>query len=121
MITIISRCEDTQMPLDVDKHIWRQIKGAFQTSAVKLVCSDEELEAALAASVGARVFLEPTGTKDIGDIPAGDIVLVLGNTAMNNLAWAESDETYSIKLPSQATHLYGSSAAAIALAIRYGQ
>ena len=119
MITIITRVEDTQMPLDVDQHLWRQVRGAFQTKSVVYVSSDEELQAALDNSSGARVFLEPTGEKGVNEIPDGDIVIVCGNTAMNNLAFAAPGETYSIKLPSQATHLYGSTAAGIALAVRH--
>jgi hypothetical protein len=78
---------------------------------------------ALDAVQGERVFLEPRGQLPVTAIPDGDIVLVLGNTAENNLAYAAAAETYSIATEGTENHnhLYGVNAAAIALAIRYGQ
>jgi len=77
-------------------------------------------EALAAAGDGARVFLEPTGTKGMADIPQGDIVLITGSTDYSNMEHAEAGETYKIKSVAK-THLYPSEAAAIALAIRHGQ
>ena len=57
MITIITRVEDTQMPLDVDQHLWRQVRGAFQTKSVVYVSSDEELQAALDKATTIEVTL----------------------------------------------------------------
>ena len=131
MITICARWEEAQMPAPVEYQLWRQIKNAFKVDRIMFVpiapdMEDYHLEQyatmdeALAACTGDRVFLEPTGTKGILDIPAGDIVLITGCTTATNLAYAGADETYKIKSP-QATALYPSEAAAIALAIRYGQ
>ena len=123
MITIITRYEDTQMPRDVDRQMWRQLKGAFRVDKLIFVEDDKQLEDALmgTSDLGDHVFLEPLGSKTVKDIPTGDIVMVVGNTAMNNRAWAEADEEYSISCPSLPTHLYGINAAAIALAFRHGQ
>jgi hypothetical protein len=78
---------------------------------------------ALDSVEGERVFLEPSGERTVAWIPEGDIVLVVGNTAENNLAYASVDETYRIDTEGtdDHNHLYGSNAASIALAIRYGQ
>lgn len=115
MIQIITRYEDTQMPPEVDRQIWRQLKGAFAVQRLVMVESDEEMKHAIALAHGQLVFLEPTGTHTVDEIPAGDVVLVLGNSAMNNLAFAQDFQTYRIDCVSQPTHLYGVCAAAIAL------
>ena len=80
----------------------------------------DTMEEALESCEGERVFLEPTGYNTMHEIPQGDVVLILGNSAMSNIEHANVNETFKIFSP-QATHLYGSNAAAIALAIRYGQ
>ena len=130
MITIIARWEESQMPPMVEWQLWRQLRGAFKINRlifVPVLLPDnyhveqfDTMGEALDAAVGQRVFLEPTGSKGMFDIPDGDIVLITGDTDSNNLAYAKADETYSIKSP-QRTVLYPSEAAAIALAIRYGQ
>jgi hypothetical protein len=132
MITIIANWEQAQMPPTVEYQLWRQLKGAFKVQRIMYVpitpgMDDYHLEqhatmedALAAAGDGERVFLEPTGTKGMLDIPSGDIVLITGNTDANNLAYAEAGETYEIKSP-QRTALYPTEAAAIALAIRHGQ
>lgn len=135
-ITIVTRWETTQMPAQVEWQMWRQLKGAFHINrvfATPIVSSMEgygglkqfsSMEDALSAlDEGTRLcFLEPTGNHSIYDIPRDeDIALILGDSAMNNLAYASAGETYEIKAPSQVTHLYGVTAAGIALAIRYGQ
>lgn len=111
--------------------LWRQIVGAFRVARMIYVpiASGMEnhhleqyatIEEALAVAEGERVFLEPLGTKGLGDIPSGDIVLITGNTDHNHLAIAAEGETYQIKSP-QKTALYPSEAAAVALAVRHGQ
>lgn len=130
-ITIIVRWEDTQMPAPVEWQMWRQLKGAFKIDRFIFVPTNDKMEGyafdqadtvedALKATQGERVFLEPTGYKSVTEIPQGDIVLVVGNTAMHNMMHAQVNETYRIDTP-QASHLYGINAAAIALAIRHGQ
>lgn len=108
--------------------MWRQLRGAFRIKRLVFtpvfpelpwVEQYETMEEALASCQGQRVFLEPEGQKPVSEIPAGDIVLILGNTPMSNVAHAEPEETY--KINSEPGHLYGTNAAAIALAIRYGQ
>jgi hypothetical protein len=132
MITVVARWETTQMPPETEFQLWRQLRGAFQINRMVFVpimpsmvnysiSQYDTMEEALASCTGERVFLEPTGTKGMHDIPEGDIVLVLGDSGNSNLQYAQDDETYIINTPSVKTHLYGVNAAAIALAIRYGQ
>jgi hypothetical protein len=130
MITIVTRWETTQMPPEVEWQMWRQLKGAFEinrfifTPVVDLeggFSQAESIEEALqAVGPASRVFLEPSGYNALSAIPTGDIVIILGNTNMHNMEHAEVCETYKIHTPG-ATHLYGVNAAAIALAVRYGQ
>jgi hypothetical protein len=131
MITVIARWEDTQMPADVEYQMWRQLKGAYGidrlifTPVVETAFNVEQYDNMMtcllkADAEASRVFLEPSGYNPVGDIPQGDITLILGNTAMSNMEHAQVNETYSIASPASA-HLYGISAASIALAIRYGQ
>ena len=131
MITIIARWEQQQMPPQVEYQLWRQLRGAFKIDRLIFtpvlpqmfdyhVDQFDTMEEALASTMDELVFLEPTATNGLLDMPQGDIVLILGNTSKNNLAYAKTEETYSIQTP-QRTHLYPSEAAAIALSIRYGQ
>lgn len=120
------------MPADMEWRMWRQLKGAF--SIDRFVFSDIQegvdrypleqfatMEEALATCTGARIFLEPSVPKGMSDIPlTGDIVLVLGNTAMGNSDLALPEECYAISTPNP-TDMYGINAAAIALAYRVGQ
>ncbi|MGI9248715.1 MAG: hypothetical protein ACR2QI_06840 [Woeseiaceae bacterium] len=119
------------MPPETEWQLWRQLRGAFRINRFHMtpvvegfkyggVFQYETLEEALEAAEGDRVFLEPAGVNPVGDIPQGDIVLVTGNTEWDNKSYAKPEETYRINTPSK-TVLYGSDAAAIALAIRYGQ
>lgn len=117
MITIITRWEDKQMPRDLEQRMWRQIKGAFEVNQLVFVEGEDQMGDAIRASQGQRVFLEPRGQRSVKEIPKGDIVLVLGNTAMNNLKFANAGETYRIDTPGP-TDMYGTNAAAIALAMR---
>lgn len=103
------------MPRDVDRQMWRQLKGAFGVKKFVFVESEDDMGAAIRESQGKRVFLEPSGQRTVNEIPQGDIVMVLGNSAMNNLAYATPEETYRIDCVSQPTHLYGICAASIAL------
>ena len=124
MITVIYRPETNQVPAEVEMKIWRQLKGAFRISKLIRVPGDfDTMRQALDASEGERVFLEPKGERTVAWIPEGDIVIVVGNTAESNLAYADEFETYRIDTEGtdDHNHLYGSNAVAIALAIRYGQ
>ena len=112
------------MPPEVEAKLWRQLKGAFRINKLISVPGDfDTMRQALDSAVGDRVFLEPSGAWRLQDIPTGDIVLVVGNTAEGNLAYADDDETYRIATEGSTdhNHLYGSNAAAIALAVRFGQ
>ena len=131
MITIVARWEEAQMPPQVEWQLWRQLRGAFKVSRLIFTPIKPEMEEyhleqydtmdeALGRTKGVRVFLEPKGTKGMHDIPKGDIVLITGDTVHDNLSYAKKGETYAIHSPAK-THLYPSEAAAIALAIRYGQ
>ena len=121
------------MPPVVEWQLWRQLRGAFKISRLIFIPVKDEakqffvdqfdtMEEALAntVDVGERVFLEPTGYNPIVHIPQGDIVLITGCTTASNMSFANVNETYKIASP-QRTALYPSEAAAIALAIRYGQ
>lgn len=135
-VTVIARWETGQMSPLKEWNLWRQMRGAFGITRFKFVPvhdymsnididqydTMEEALASLPADVD-RVFLEPTGYKGMYDIPQGDIALILGNTDTHNMPHAHVNETYSIKTEggTQHNHLYPTEAAAIALAIRYGQ
>jgi hypothetical protein len=134
MITIVARWETTQMSPEVEWQMWRQLRGAFKVKRFVFVpCIPEmdnysfdqfdTMEEALASCEGERVFLEPGGYKTMHQIPQGDIVMVFGNSAKGNFDHALVNETYQIFTEGGTAHnhLYGSNAAAIALAIRYGQ
>jgi len=133
MITIITRWEESQMPSQVEWQLWRQLRGAFKITKIVFTPVIEEMKIhkvdqydTMADCIwnnegaGELVFLEPTGYNPVGDIPQGDIVMVLGNTDHDNMKYAKVNETYKIASP-QRTALYPTEAAAIALAIRYGQ
>lgn len=118
------------MPPELEWRMWRQLKGAFEIDRFIFTPvvdhkggfdQADTIEQALKA-VGPipRVFLEPTGYNALSAIPTGDIAMILGNTEMHNLTDAEVSETYKIYTPG-ATDLYGINAAAIAMAVRYGQ
>jgi len=124
------------MPPEVEWQLWRQLKGSFKvdnfifTPVVESMDNyafmqcDNMMTALLSAGPGTRVFLEPTGYNPVSAIPQDeDIVIVVGNTAMNNMEHARVNETYSISTEAGPTkaHLYGCNAAAIALAVRWGQ
>ena len=134
MITICARWETAQMPANIEWQLWRQIRGAFRVQRIVFVPVLEEMkeyyvdqcetmEEALASCEGHRYFLEPKGESGLSVLlpQREDIVLVLGDTNQNNLSHVTSDDhTVRIKTP-QRTHLYGVSAAAIALAYWVGQ
>lgn len=133
MITVIARWETTQMPADIEWQHYRQLRGAFGvnrfifTPVVETAANLEQYETLeeclLAADVGQRVFLEPSGYNSLHEQPEGDIVYVIGNTAQHNMEHATVVETYRIDTPTGPTsgHLYGSNALAVALALRWGQ
>lgn len=113
------------MSPQVEAKLWRQLRGAFGINQLIEVPGDfATVEEALENSPGARVFLEPKGVHSLAAMPPdGDLVLIVGNTAENNLSLARPSETYYIATngTENHNHLYGVNAAAIALAIRYGQ
>ena len=114
--------------------MWRQLRGAYEIDRLIFVPrfpsmdgytfdQADSMEEALRVLPGDchRVFLEPTGKKNISEIPrTGHIALILGDTNSHNLMHADEDETYHIASPGSAD-LYGINAAAIALAIEFGQ
>jgi len=122
------------MPPETEWQLWRQLRGAFKVKRFVFVPRVPEmdnysfdqfdtLEEALESCEGERVFLEPGGYNSMHQIPQGDIVMVFGNSAESNFSHAKVNETYQIFTEggTNHNHLYGSNAAAIALAIRYGQ
>lgn len=120
------------MPFDLEWRMWRQLRGAFEIDEFIFVGEPVEgsytfrqaptMSEALAVlpPTCQRVFLEPTGYNNLYDMPKGDIALILGNTEHDNILHAQVNETFRITTP-KSTHLYGINAAAIALAVRYGQ
>ena len=133
-VVIVTRWEDSQVEPEFEHRMWRQLKGAFTVEPVDMrlifvpklhpsnsVEQYDTMEEALeAAGNGKRVFLEPRVNKTVSEIPDEDIVMVLGNTQHSNAEFAEDDEKYRINTPGN-TDFYGINAAAIALAVRYGQ
>lgn len=142
MITICTRWELSQMPAELEWRMWRQLRGAFEINRFAIAPIVPEMqqtsrldqyatmEEALASCPGKKVFLEPNGGLQITDLKhwhkwktadGHDLILVLGNTARGNLDLVEEgDYAVRIKTP-KPTHLYGISAAAIALAYWVGQ
>jgi hypothetical protein len=131
MITVIVPWDEVQMPASVEWQLWRQLKGAFSIDRFIFVPNVPEvanlaydhvdtMEEALALSTGEKVFLEAGGTKGMNDIPAGDVVLIVGNTGISNAEHAQADELYSINTLGVGA-MYGVNAAAIALAFKAGQ
>ena len=128
MLTVIYRQEETQLPYEVEARLWRQLRGAFRINKLVAVPTDfPTMAEALEDSPGTRVFLEPRGQRNVrAGIPTlyeGDVVLIVGNTAEDNLRHARPEETYYIDTEGTEdhNHLYGSNAAAIALAYMRGQ
>lgn len=138
MITVVTLWEKSQMDPAIEWRMWRQLKGAYQIDrvfAVPVIPSMEGYESltqfmSLTDALRAldedtvRCFLEPSGYNSLYDLPQeGDLALILGNTEHSNMQDAYLNETYHIKTASGSNkaHLYGINAAAIALAIRYGQ
>ena len=136
-ITVVARWETTQMDAELEWRMWRQLRGAFGIDdfifvpvvqdmdrvAVRQAPTMREALAVLPPDTH-RCFLEPTGYNTVMDMPReGDIALIVGSTAQDNMAHAQVNETYSIATAggTQHNHLYGTNAAAIALAVRYGQ
>ena len=135
MLFIVVRWESDQIEPEFEYRIWRQLKGAFSASPadIRLIFVPRLLRqynhqydtmgaALIAIGEAERVFLEPTGKKTVAQIPSpvGDIAIIVGNTAHSNLPYSQPEERYAIKTPGS-TPLYGFDAAAVALAIRYGQ
>ena len=133
-VTVIARWEDEQIEPPLEWKMWRQLRGAYEIDRLIFVPripsmdgytfdQADTIEEALAVLPGdcQRVFLEPTGYNSVDAIPkTGHIALILGNTAQHNMMHAQVNETYRIHSPGSA-HLYGINAAAIALALEYGQ
>lgn len=135
MITVVARWDIAQMEPELEWRMWRQLIGFFGVEKVFAVPRIESMEgngrlrqfdtmteALLSLPQGTqRCFLEPTGYNALSALPTGDIALIIGNTNQHNLEHARIDETYVIYGESMNTHLYGTDAAAIAMAVRYGQ
>lgn len=135
MITICTRWETTQMSSELEWHMWRTIKGAFSVNRFVFIPKIssmqnytfeqfDSMEEALESCTGKRIFLEPKGKYKLSYLTShkdDDIVLVLGNCSKNNLDLIRPEDV-SIRIESnKPSHLYGTNAAAIALAYRYGQ
>jgi hypothetical protein len=132
MITVCARWDSLQMTPELEWRLWSQLKGAFNIDRFVFtpVKSDmasnpidqyDTIEEAIASCEGAKVFLEPTGSKGLSDIPTGqDIVLICGNTSLNNLKQAGEDETYKIATPGTSV-LFSTTAVGVALAFQHGQ
>ena len=133
-VKIITYWESSQMPKDVEWRMWRQLVGSYNVEKVyavphmpgwdcgRLFEEVDTIEEALAKVDPATLcFLEPTGEKSVTELPDGDITLVLGNTEHSNVEHAKPEQMYHIPTPAgpDKSHLYGTNAAAIALALRY--
>ena len=133
MITIISRWEKTQIPPEIEWLMWGQLKN-FGIKRFIFVPIVEEMkrinveqyntmeEALSKVSTKNRVFLEPTGTKGMYDLPAAneDVTFILGSTSTSNVKYAKKDELYRINEP-RMTDMHPTNAAAVALAFWFGQ
>jgi hypothetical protein len=120
------------MTPELEWRMWKQLGAAFsvdkfiftpifsELSTVNRIEQYASMEVALEHCRGHRVFLEEKGRTSVDQIPKGDVSLILGNTSLGNLHLAGDGESYRICSP-KSVCLYGINAAAIALAIRYGQ
>lgn len=131
MLTICSRWDTLNLDPVTEWRMWRQLRGAFNINRfamtdVQVALSGVDLdqyatmEDALASCTGTKVFLEPTGTHtmdDVPDITTNDVVFILGNTHDGNAHLVQPGDL-SVALPcANPVDLYGVNAAAIALAI----
>lgn len=129
------------MPQITEWQMWRQLKGAFtlgNSANFRLVfvpiCHkldgytfdqyETEEEAIDSLAEGTQVcFLESSGFKSMYDLPSlqDDVALVLGNAHHSNMnTLTVPPEAYSIRTANK-TALFGTNAAAIALAFMAGQ
>ena len=119
------------MPFERGWRMWRQLRGAFEIDEFMFVGSAHDgytfrqaptMRDALALLPEEchRVFLEPSGYNSLYDMPKGHVALILGNTDKSNIEHAQVNETFRIAYPGPSS-LYPTDAAAIALALRYGQ
>lgn len=125
------------MDNDLEWRYWRQIRGAFfptpadvtfiftpksetltNITAIQVDTMEEALS--LLPPGVSRVFLEPTGTGSISNIPTGDIALVCGNTNTGNTHLSNASERYRINTPGT-TDLYAHDAVSVVLALMEGQ
>lgn len=133
MITIVSRWEKTQIPPPIEWLLWCQLKNFGIKRFIFVPVVDEmkrtaieqydTMEEALSkVPTKNRVFLEPTGTKGMYDLPPSDedVTFILGCTSHNNVKYAKEDELYSIKEP-RMTDMHPTNAASVALAFWFGQ
>jgi len=133
MITIVARWENEQMPSELEWRMWRQLRG-FDISRFVFTPIIPELsnvaieqyatmeEALSHVPEENRVFLEATGTKRLTELPprSEDVIFILGNTGRHNKDHAKDGEMYRIEEP-RLSHMYPTSAGAIALAYWWGQ
>lgn len=119
------------MPFELEWRMWRQLRGAFEIDELIFIGEAHDgytfrqaptmTDALALLPEGCqRVFLEPSGYNSLYDMPKGDIALILGNTDKSNIEHAHVNETYRIATPGPSS-LYPTDAAAIALALRFGQ
>ena len=133
MITIVARWEVDQMPSELEWRMWRQLRGfdigrfVFTPLAPDLSNVAIEQYATMKEALSHvpqenRVFLEATGQKKLTELPSRseDVIFILGNTGRHNIHHAKEDEMYRIEEP-RLSHMFPTSAAAIALAYWHGQ
>lgn len=130
MITVIARWEVDVSLHDAEHQLWHQLRNfgidrlVFVGEIDSKVAYDqyETMAEALDTVTGNRVFMESSGDKTMSDLPPReeDVVFIFGRTNQNNLSHAQEGETYRIKEPT-VTDMYQTCAAAIVLALWYGQ
>lgn len=134
MTTIITRWDTSQMEPDIEFRMWKALADSFGVRELIFtpilhglglpgvdgrIRQVETMRRALhELEDKRRCFLEPEGECDVSEIPAGDVVLIFGNSDQSNMDMASPGETYRIDAPSKRPHLFGPNAAAIALYVR---
>ena len=132
MLTVVAYWDRKQVEPELEWRMWRQLRGGFEIDRFVFTpvlgqfhnVSIEQYptmeECLLKVGTANRAFLEPSGYNSLHDLPQGDCTLIVGNSNNSNMELADVSETYSIAAPNR-LNAYGINAAAIALALRYGQ
>ena len=129
MITLVTYYERGWFEPRTDAFIWRQMKNAFNVDRLIMIPAllpkrtsmdqFDTMQEALESTMGKRIFFEPTGSSHHNSVKYyNDVVLVFGNANTHNLKHVRpEDTTVKINTPSNSV-LFGTQAAAIALAAR---